>query len=183
MSNLIRCFVSVEVSEDVRDELLGLQKIFKKENLFVGTFTKPEQFHLTLKFLGEIDKFKIEEVKKRLSKIDYGVVKMSLRNVGFFGYEPSVIWVGVDSDNLRGLYDKIEDNIWDILPSPRRFNAHITIARVKSVKYQMLLKKTITDMKVQPVEFEANKFYLMESRPVDGNGRHEHYVLEEYLLK
>ena len=46
------------------------QKVREKENLFSGKFTELENLHLTLKFLGEIEDEKIEEITRRLEKVN-----------------------------------------------------------------------------------------------------------------
>jgi 2'-5' RNA ligase len=56
----------------------------KKKNFFYGKFTEPENLHLTLKFLGEIQESKVHEIQKKLKEIKFKIFDASLGEIGFF---------------------------------------------------------------------------------------------------
>ena len=66
-----RCFVAVDLPSNVINEIKRIQKQIQQKNLFMGKITTPGNLHLTLKFLGEIDKNKIDEVKQMLKEIRF----------------------------------------------------------------------------------------------------------------
>ena len=60
-----RCFIALDLPREIINHVKEIQRLIKKKNLFIGKFTESENIHLTLKFLGEIDKKKIKQVKKQ----------------------------------------------------------------------------------------------------------------------
>ena len=55
MSNTIRCFIALDIPDNIIEEIRKIQEQLKKENLFSGKYTDLNNVHLTLKFLGEIN--------------------------------------------------------------------------------------------------------------------------------
>ena len=70
----MRVFISIGLPEKVKKKIKKVQKELERQHLFIGNFIKPENLHLTLKFLGEISEEKTEEVVKKLREIDYGKI-------------------------------------------------------------------------------------------------------------
>jgi 2'-5' RNA ligase len=71
----IRSFIAIELPREAINYIKQLQGLIKKQNLFTGKFTEPENLHLTLKFLGEIEAFFAEETaliaeRRKSSKLD-----------------------------------------------------------------------------------------------------------------
>ena len=67
----MRIFISVEFPEEIKKELMLIQKEIDKLGLIRGKFTEPENIHLTLKFLGEISDSELRAVKDKLSNLDF----------------------------------------------------------------------------------------------------------------
>ena len=82
--NKIRCFIAIDLPREVINSIKDIQKLLKKQSLFNGNFTEPENLHLTLKFLGEIEEEKVEGVKKRLKEIKFDEFESGLGEVGVF---------------------------------------------------------------------------------------------------
>ncbi|HTF89734.1 MAG TPA: RNA 2',3'-cyclic phosphodiesterase [Planctomycetota bacterium] len=94
--------------------------------------TRPEQCHLTLKFLGEIDEPQRERFSKALSLIRQPTFQLSLTHLGVFPNErrPRVIWLGVsDEPALRTLASAV-DLATNSITADKPFAPHITLARV-----------------------------------------------------
>jgi 2'-5' RNA ligase len=168
----MRIFISIKFPKEIISEIKKIQKDFKE--LFLGRFTTEENLHLTLKFLGEVDKTKLNEIKNKLREVHFPRIESGLGKVGIFS--PSLIrilWVevlGKDIDEkLNELGFRKED----------RFMSHLTIARIKKLlKKDLFFKKLET--KIKPLSFTINKFYLMES--ILKKEGAEYRVLEEYGL-
>jgi 2'-5' RNA ligase len=89
-------------------------------------------YHLTLRFIGEIDEGQAEDVDAALSRIRAPRFDVALATVGHFGLRQ--LWVGVErNEALQHLHDKIESALTRLgLPSDeRRYTPHVTLARLK----------------------------------------------------
>jgi 2'-5' RNA ligase len=89
-------------------------------------------YHLTLRFIGEIDEGKAEDVDAALSHIRAPRFDVALATVGHFGLRQ--LWVGVErNEALQHLHDKIESALTrlGLPPDERRYTPHVTLARLK----------------------------------------------------
>ena len=111
-----RCFIALDLPQGMIDEIRKIQVELMRQNLFVGKLTEIENIHLTLKFLGEIDKKRIEDVKERLKEVRFDKFDSSLGEIGVFSKKfVRIIWVeliGVSElqklidYSLEGLFEK-----------------------------------------------------------------------------
>jgi len=183
MEDKIRCFVALDLSRQARNYIKEVQKLIKKNNLFTGKFTEPENLHLTLKFLGEIDKEKIAEVKKRLREIRFDSFEAKLGEVGVFSSKYSsyvrVIWIKlIGCDKLQ---KEIDNALEGLFEKEHRFMSHITIVRVKKVGHRKGFLDYITNMKVKEIKFNVDRFFLKKSELFSEGPIY--CDLEEYNLK
>ena len=174
-----RCFVSIRFPEEVIDYIGQLQEQIKRENLFEGKFTEPENLHLTLKFLGEIDEGKIEKVRERLSQVNFNKFDTRLEYTGFFDNRKyGVVWIHLLG--CEGLQKKIDTALEGLFDKERRFMSHLTIARVKRIEDKKKLINYLENLKIEKIEFPIDGFYLQESK-LSSQGP-SYSVLEEYKL-
>lgn len=129
--------------------------------------TYPKMFHLTLKFLGEIDKK--EEIIKALDKIKFKPFRLKTTKIGIFPSEDyiKVVWLGLEENNdLIRLQEDIEKALESFnFKKDHNFHPHITLARIKFIK-QDQKKEFIDDLKqikFAEKEFEVNEFKLIKS--------------------
>jgi len=128
----MRLFVALTLPEDVRQRLAGLAN-----GLPGARWVKPENLHLTLRFLGEVDNLAAADMDDALAKIQCPGFDLNLNGVGHFGdgRKLRALWVGVEANaELMRLQEKIEQALIRVglPPEPRKFKPHITLARFKS---------------------------------------------------
>ncbi len=110
----MRAFLAINLSDSLKEELVGLQECLEEKTKGIR-WLKPEQLHITLKFLGEIDSGSIsclspslEDLGRRLSSF-----KITLSGLGGFPNlrNPRVVWIGVDegAEQLNLLSSGIEE--------------------------------------------------------------------------
>jgi RNA 2',3'-cyclic 3'-phosphodiesterase len=125
---MVRAFISLDLPQEILEEIEKIQKKIKEKNLIEGKFTEKENIHLTLKFIGEISEEKILEIKNALSKIDYRKFKVKLGNLGFFSNR--ILWVELLGEDIFNLQKEIDEKLKS---KEERFMSHITIARIKKI--------------------------------------------------
>jgi 2'-5' RNA ligase len=158
---LIRSFIAIELPHEIKTEIKRRQNTLKAGNPSWLKWVSPDSIHLTLKFLGDITRAKIEEITTAITDASNSIGPFSLK-LGGLGVFPNlkriqVVWVGLsgDLDKLSKLQKQVEDNM-AILGYPeegREFTPHLTIARVR----------------FQPLPAELQKFtQLLTSTKFDG---------------
>ncbi len=149
---LIRAFVAVSVRRPQRMDLL----LNDLRSLCSGRTVKPtapENLHLTLRFLGDIEQAQVNSVIDAMNTAVYGVgvFDFKLENVGAFPrtLRPTVLWVGAaDQGQLGTIVEQLNNALADmgLGPENRPWHPHVTIARIKSHPPTKLLQ-FITDHK------------------------------------
>lgn len=171
MSENIRAFIAIELSPEIKDELLKAQTGLKTSNADVK-WVKPKSMHLTLKFLGHITQESIENVKKILDKASsrYKPFEASLFNIGGFPKleYPRVIWVGIDKgcSQIEAIAKDIEEelSLMGFEKEKRPFTAHLTLGRVRSSKGRKELVSKIKALDFKPsASCTIDKIILFQS--------------------
>ncbi|PIV70270.1 MAG: RNA 2',3'-cyclic phosphodiesterase [Euryarchaeota archaeon CG01_land_8_20_14_3_00_38_12] len=132
----MRAFISADIGA-----LPGIVKVLDdlKNTDADLKLVEPENIHLTLKFLGEIDEKMVDEIAGVMEKSvkEVSPFRIKLRGVGVF---PSmdymrVLWVGLkDAEKLGIIAERLENGLSNLgfKKEKRRFSPHVTIGRVKS---------------------------------------------------
>lgn len=156
-----RCFIAINFPDIIIEEILRIQGLIKKDNIFIGKFTERENLHLTIKFLGEIDEIRIEEVKEKLKEIKFNNFECSIGKLGVFSRkEVRIIWIKIEG----GIYDlqkQIDKSLKDIFDQEIRFMGHVTIARVSKINDRKRFFEVLN--KIKDLKFKVEEFKLMES--------------------
>ena len=185
----MRTFIAVGISSEVRERIARIQAEFRKGDPDVK-WVKPENVHITLKFLGEVSEDKLPAVieKTRLAVTRISNFRVHLSELGSFPNlkSPRVVWVGVSEgkEELRNLNKKIEENLsyLGFAKEKREFSVHLTIGRVRSPRGKEKLVKKIEEMESSDVgEFSVDKVLVMESQ-LSSRGP-TYRIIEEVNLK
>jgi 2'-5' RNA ligase len=95
-----------------------------------------EKFHLTLRFIGEVDGRVHREIIDALQALDYPSFMLGLKGMGMFPPRglPLSVWAGIaDPEPVVALKHKVDAclrGVHGVPPDPRKFTPHVTIARV-----------------------------------------------------
>lgn len=141
----VRSFIAIELSPGVKHRAGELVKKLKPTGADVN-WVSPQQMHLTLKFLGDIQRDDIiplcrlaQEVAARFQPFDLG-----FRGTGAFPHtdHPRSLWIGVEEglEEIRALQQELESVLHDKLGFPkerRQFTPHLTIGRVHKATPEM----------------------------------------------
>jgi len=140
----MRLFIGIFLPREVLDYLYEVQNNLKKSLPAKITWVHKKILHLSLKFLGEVNENKIDEIKEKLNKIKFKPFKVKLDKIGVFPNENyiKVIWVSLNpKEEVIGLQQKIDSELLNLFPKDQRFSAHMTFGRVKFIStYTQVLK-------------------------------------------
>lgn len=173
-----RTFIAIEASEEVRDSLSRVQSELEQTGADLN-LVKPENIHLTLRFLGDVSESKvgtIANVLKDVTTIDH--FQTQVNGLGVFP-KPSfirVIWAGVTkgSKKITYLRKKLDEELEEIgfSQEDKDFTPHFTIARVNSGKAKDKLNSIITEKSdkdwgtVNVLEIQLKKSELTPEGPI-----------------
>ncbi|MFH0729946.1 MAG: RNA 2',3'-cyclic phosphodiesterase [Pseudomonadota bacterium] len=137
MTNTLRAFIAIELPPPVLLATGDAQKKLKAAGLRLK-WVRPENLHLTLRFLGDIAQSRIPEIVAAIRSASKEVIPFAL-NAGGIGVFPNfraprVIWMGIDGDldTLGGICQRLEEKLTPLgfPPEGRPFTGHLTLGRV-----------------------------------------------------
>jgi RNA 2',3'-cyclic 3'-phosphodiesterase len=165
----VRLFVALDLPDQVRHAISELiAKLQPKSR--AARWIKPENLHITLKFIGHVGNEKLSPIESALSSIHAErPVELHFRGMGFFPNErrPRAFWCGIASPpNLAELAANIDRALspLGVEAETRPFTPHLTLARFKSDEGIREVVQAATDMK--STDFGAateTNFHLYES--------------------
>ena len=167
----MRCFVAVEVPEEVRGYIERVREALRRADADVK-WVERENLHLTLKFLGDLG----EDAAARLGgalameAARWPRLRLSFGGIGVFPERgtPRVVWAGCagEVERLAGLAGAVERAAEaEGVPRERHpFVAHLTIGRVKSPRNEKRLRAEIENQRSVPLgASEIAEIALMKS--------------------
>ena len=140
----------------------------------------PENYHITLRFIGDIDQRTADEVEGALMRVDRPTFDLALSGLDALGgNKPHSIVASVKpTPELRDLQSEHERIIQRIglEPERRKFRPHVTLARIKGVSEANAAVYLALRGDFRTPPFPVGRFVLLSSRDSRGGGP---YVMEE----
>ena len=136
----LRTFVAVAIDKPIRDRVVALQETLARAGVEVK-WVEPENLHLTLLFLGEVEDKAVPAVCQAVSDCtgQHAPFEMGIETAGCFGNprRPRTLWVGVGqgTQELVALHDALEPPLLELgcyRREERQYTPHLTLGRVKS---------------------------------------------------
>jgi RNA 2',3'-cyclic 3'-phosphodiesterase len=154
---MIRAFVAVEISDEVGTAILQVQQDIKER---IAAHLSKEiriawgqrnSFHLTMRFLGEMDKQLIDPLRKAMASVrqSHPTIQIPIDRLQAFPniMKPRVLWVGPSESWLTSepakrlvkLHQEIESccHSFGFAPDEKPFSPHLTLARIKTGERQV----------------------------------------------
>lgn len=126
----------------------------------------PGNFHLTLRFIGEIGEDLAGDVDEALSRLRARRFTLQIGGTGVFGERPRSLWVGIERNpELVGLRDRIEQALIRVglPPEPRKFAPHVTLARLRDAPLDKLRDFLTTHARFRADPLPVEGFSLIAS--------------------
>ncbi len=183
-SAFLRLFIAVAVPLDVRKEIERAQgQLRRSAPPGAIRWTRPEQFHVTLKFLGEVPSALVAALEQSVSKVcsNCPAMQLSASCIGFFpsAQRPRVIWAGAGDNRRRlaELYRQMDEAVRPIAPAgkPERFAGHITLGRFKPGRHtaiEKLLERATTLRDRQFGDWLAGEVEIVRSELTSAGAMH-----------
>jgi RNA 2',3'-cyclic 3'-phosphodiesterase len=174
-----RLFTGLEIPEDVAFDLS-----FMQGGIPGARWIEPENFHLTIRFIGDIDDRLARELTLALESVKVKPFTLSLKGVGVFGgNQPHSLYVGVEDNGeikrLQAQHDR-QCQVLGLPPEGRKFVPHVTLARLKNPDPRALQRYVELHNLYRSTPFDVAEFVLFNSRPLRGGGPYG--IQESYQL-
>ena len=140
MREVIRTFIAIELTEDLQRALADVQAQFKRNRAARSVrWVAPENIHITLKFLGDVDADRMSDLRGALGDACVGIAPftLTLGGAGVFPntHRPNVVWIGARGqiEVATRLAQRIDDACAALgfVREERLFAPHLTLGRVK----------------------------------------------------
>ncbi|WAM33033.1 RNA 2',3'-cyclic phosphodiesterase [Caldicellulosiruptor morganii] len=167
----MRTFIGIDFPKSLKEQIIQAQSYLKSISK-KGRWKYIDNFHLTLKFLGEVEYDHVEKIREVLAKNLEGFSSFSLRifSCGYFKGSKDVLRVVYlkpegDLDKLNTLYQIVEDSLYSIGfdKEKREYTPHITIAQdvILDESFEKF-KQYVENYKFDPIPVESVILFLSE---------------------
>lgn len=163
----MRTFIAIDLPLAIKDQLEKIQNNLSQLPV-KAKWVSSKNLHITLKFLGDTSKEKIEAIKEvcRKSTREHRSFCIDLENFGFLPNlkKPRVLFVDFScGKGLESLVETLEENLEKTgFKKEKKFRPHITLARIKDLKNINQLAQEIDKLKIKS-SFDVKKISLYES--------------------
>jgi 2'-5' RNA ligase len=170
-----RLFSGLELPADIRMRL-GLMR----GQVGGAKWIAPEDMHITLRFLGDVDQRTGDEFADLIAAIAEEPFEVAIKGLGSFGGRaPRAIWAGVEHDGAIERLARAHERaarLAGLGAEAREFTAHVTLARLKSARPEPVARFLEEQGDFAPMRFEVSRVVLFSARPGSGGGP---YAVEE----
>ncbi len=165
-----RIFIGIKLKETISMKRIRDEFIVHLKNEHIK-WVDPGNYHLTLKFLGNINEneiFTIVDCMEQIGKITPAFTLL-LSNTGLFKNisKPRILWMGIEMNEvLKKLNENIENELLKIgYPKENKsFNPHLTFARIKKITNTSVLRTLLAKYDQYKInEFKIEEFIIFES--------------------
>lgn len=175
----IRCFIAINLSEEIKEKLQEIQFIFPEIPI---KWTKKENLHITLLFLGDVNKEKIPEIEKMIEESVLNVPSFDI-NILETLYSPeslevpNMIWAKVEeSEHLKKINENLRIRIGDLkvgFNKREKFVPHVTLGKIKKWEFGQIGMENLPEIKKELfLNSQIHSVELMESKLGRGGSRY-----------
>jgi 2'-5' RNA ligase len=171
-------FVALEIPEAVRERLTGVQQLLRSTAPGLK-WVRPENFHVTLKFIGEASNEELSGIKEELRGVrPEGAVRADFRGLGLSwnARRGGVFWTTmIASESLKLLAAQIDRRLerLGIAAEERPFLPHLTLARFKQSSALPAIRTAVDENDGRDFgSMLAEEFYLIESKLGAGGSKY-----------
>ena len=185
----MRIFIALDIPAEIRariTEYMDRARGYAPE----ARWARPEGLHVTLKFVGEVNDAKVQEIRSALAGVRAQPFEVKFSGAGFFPTpkSPRVFWIGVDGGDALSHLARAVDNVTHqlgIAKEERAFSPHLTLARAGSGSgsaHQLRPLQYLLEKEEMPQfgTMTAQEFWLYRSELARGGAKYT--KLESYQI-
>jgi len=170
-----RLFTGLELPSRIVDRLA-----LQRGKLVGARWIDPENYHITLRFAGDIDAVAANAFTDALDDIEFDSFEISIDGLGSFGgNKPRSLFASVKLNAALERLQKAHERaarIAGLPPEPRNFTPHVTLARLKDSRPAAVAEYLSYFGGFMSEPFRVSRFVLFSSRANQGGGP---YLIEE----
>jgi RNA 2',3'-cyclic 3'-phosphodiesterase len=181
----MRLFTAVDISAETRKALAELISQLAPAAPF--RWSRPDNLHITTKFIGAWQSDDIEKLRRTLGSIPkQGSIEIAIRGLGWFPnpHNPRVLFAGVEAGpELETLQRQTDAACLEtgVAAETKKFHPHLTLARISTPDGLQTVRQKIAELPhTEFGQFTVSAFYLYES--VAGPRGSEYRKLDEFSL-
>jgi len=173
LSEQLRLFFAVPLADELREPIAQIQQELKATGVKVS-WTKLENLHFTLKFLGDTSAERVSELSEVAASVAAvnSAHQIQISGVGGFpsSQRPRVVWVGCTAggEQFAELGQALDQTLVQAElaePEKRKFSPHLTIGRVRSRHRLEELAAAMAELSEGEIgQMQVNHFVLMRSQ-------------------
>lgn len=156
----MRIFIAIRFTEAFKASILDAQEGLKEQGIR-GNFTRPENLHLTLVFIGETDR--IDDIKTAVASVRFDPFVIATGQLGCFNGRSRVLWMGIQGkEKMKTLALRLRKALDErgINYSHGLFQPHITLVRQPT--------ETPLDIEVEDACMTIRDIVIMKSERING---------------
>lgn len=160
----MRLFIAIKLKEDIKEKLYQFQSYLKKQGI-KGNYSHRDNLHITLAFIGEVDKEQYSKIIDAFSKETYDKADCSIDGLGNFG---SLLYANVISnEGLEKLASSVRKTLEcnNVQYDKKKFKSHITLIREYSLPNNIDIKTLGEKLKFDNI---FSSIILYESTRING---------------
>ncbi len=166
---MVRLFTGLELPPDVASDL-----DFMQGGIMGARWTSRESFHITLRFIGDIDNALGRDVAEALNDAEMRPFSISIKGIDLFGgNKPHAIIARIEENanliRLQAAQERICQSV-GLEPEGRKFIPHVTLARLRSADPQALRSFIESHALYRSRPFTIDRCVLFSSKPLHGGG-------------
>ncbi len=184
----VRAFIAANLDPDLKAVLAKAQDRLKAARADVG-WVRPENLHLTLKFLGQVERNRMSAIGEAIAAAASGCgpIRLVFQGLGAFPRprEARIVWIGLShgTEALAALQARIEAGLESIgfAREARPFTAHLTLGRVRGPARREQLARALAEAPAEALgEMVLDRIELMKSNLSAGGARYS--ILQSFPL-
>jgi 2'-5' RNA ligase len=171
-----RLFTGLEIPPAI-----GLALSLKRGGLPGARWVEPEHYHMTLRFIGDVDNVVADEVAHSLDRLaNSEAFELRLTHLGVFGGDkPRTLYAGAEItpplQRLQAAQERVLQRA-GLEPDGRKFTPHVNLARLRKTTAIEIADFIAAAARFEPLAFPVGRFVLFSSRESVGGGP---YLVEQ----
>jgi 2'-5' RNA ligase len=167
---IMRAFLAIPIPEEIKEYAIKIKNKLDSEQPDIK-WVEYANYHLTVKFLGEINNDVMGEIKDKMKIVGGNCTpfKLSINGVGFFPnkFRPRVVWLGINGelDKAAFLAKQVDDYLIPVGFEPEKNHRfHLTLGRIRSERNLNKIMDKLVRIPNKSIIFDVNEFDLMVSK-------------------